>query len=307
MPHEGHACLRERTQPVVHHEFVVEGDGRGRHRRGTEAVDGRLQAHVAEREYDATKPRRDAYAQYAAQEEGRHTQLPEFQLEGADLVQQEVEQGDSADDVRDDRRNRNARYTHAKARYKNQVQCHIDGSRHHENVKGPFCIALAAQDGGDEVVNHHEGHAGKVDLQVKHRHVQHVRRCRDQFEDRLREKDAHEREEYPAEERHHHRRVDAAGHGTVTALADGIGHHHVRAYGNPDEQVDEHVDDERVRTHGREGFVARELPHYGDIREVEHLLENAAQGNRDGEPQDLSPEGPVQHIYVRLCRRHAVP
>ena len=94
--------------------------------------------------------------------------------------------------------------------------------------------------------------------------------------------------------------MDAAGHGAVAACTDGVGHHHVRAHGNPDEQVDEHVDDERVRTHGREGLVARELAHHGDICQVEHLLENAAQGDRDGKPQDFSPEGPVQHINVRL-------
>ena len=84
------------------------------------------------------------------------------------------EQGNPADDVGDDRRNRNARYTHAKARYKNQVQRNVHGTRHHEHVERSLCIALAAQDGGDEVVNHHEGHAGKVNLQVKYRHVQNV-------------------------------------------------------------------------------------------------------------------------------------
>ena len=45
----------------------------------------------------------------------------------------------------------------------------------------------------------------------------------------------------------------------------------------------------------------------GDVRQVEHLLENAAQGDRDGKPQDFSPEGPVQHVDVRLCRRHTPP
>ena len=94
--------------------------------------------------------------------------------------------------------------------------------------------------------------------------------------------------------------MDAAGHGAVAARTDGVGHHHVRAHGNPDEQVDEHIDDERVRTHGSQRLVARELAHHGDIRQVEHLLENAAQGDRDGKPQDFSPEGPVQHIDVRL-------
>ena len=174
LPHEGHASLRKRTQPVIHHEFIVERDGRCCHCCGTEAVDGRLQAHVAEREYDAAKPRREPHAQDAAQEEGRHAQLPEFQLERPHLVQEHVEQGNPADDVGDDCRNRNARYTHAKARYKYQIQRHVHGARHHEHVEWPLCIALAAQDGGDEVVNHHEGHAGKVDLQVKYRHVQNV-------------------------------------------------------------------------------------------------------------------------------------
>ena len=94
--------------------------------------------------------------------------------------------------------------------------------------------------------------------------------------------------------------MDTAGYGTVAARSDGIGHYHVCAHGNTNEQVDEHVDDKRVRAYGRQSLVARELSHHGNVRQVEHLLENAAQGNWDGEPQDLSPEGPVQHIYVRL-------
>ena len=222
-------------------------------------------------------------------------------------MQEYVEQGDSADDVGDDGRDCHARYAHVEARHQNQVQSHIHGTRHHEDVEGPLCIALAAQDGRDEVVYHHEGHPGKVDLQVTHRHVQDVCWGRNQRENRPCKEDSYEREEKTAEKRHHHRRVDAAGHGTVTACSDGVGDHHVRAYGNSDEQVDEHVDDERVRANSRQGLVARELPHHGDIRQGEHLLEDAAQGNRDGEPQDLSPEGPVQHVDVRLCRCHTPP
>ncbi len=215
-------------------------------------------------------------------------------------MQEHVEQGNPADGIGNDRCNRHASNTHVKARHQNQVQRHIDCSRHHEHIERPLCIALAAQDSGDKVVDHHEGHPCKVDLQVKYRHVQYVRRRRNQFENRPCKKDSHEREEYPAEERHHHGRVDAPCHGAVAVSADGVGHHHVRAHGNPDEQVDEHVDDERVRAYGREGLVACELPHHSDVRQVEHLLENAAQGNRDSKPQDLSPEGPVQHIDVRL-------
>ena len=54
--------------------------------------------------------------------------------------------------------------------------------------------------------------------------------------------------------------MDAAGHGAVAACTDGVGHHHVRAHGNPDEQVDEHVNDERVRAHGRQSLVAANCP-----------------------------------------------
>ena len=215
-------------------------------------------------------------------------------------MQEHVEQGNPADGIGDDRCDCHARHTHAENRHQNQVQRHVYCTRHHEHIERPLCIALAAQDGGDKVVNHYKGHPRKVDLQVKYRHVQYVRRRRNQFENRPCKKDSHEREENPAKERHHHRRVDAPCHGAVAARTDRVGHHHVRAHGNPDEQIDEHVDDERVRAYGRQCLVARELPHHGDIRQVEHLLENAAQGNRDGEPQDFSPEGSVQHIYVRL-------
>lgn len=74
------------------------------------------------------------------------------------------------------------------------------------------------------------------------------------------------------------------------------GHHHVGADGEPHEQVHEHS---RHRVHAadaREREAADELSGNGGIRRVQQLLEDAAQRQGNGEPQNLARQGAVEHI-----------
>lgn len=74
------------------------------------------------------------------------------------------------------------------------------------------------------------------------------------------------------------------------------GHDHVGADGKPHEQVHEHS---RHRVHAadaREREAADELSGNGGIRRVQQLLEDAAQRQGNGEPQNLARQGAVEHI-----------
>ena len=82
-------------------------------------------------------------------------------------------------------------------------------------------------------------------------------------------------------------------HRAVTPFANGIGDNHVRPDRNAHEQVDEQIDDEGVCTDRRQSLVTGELPHYGNVRQIEQLLKNAAQGNGNGKPQDFSTQGAI--------------
>lgn len=66
--------------------------------------------------------------------------------------------------------------------------------------------------------------------------------------------------------------------------------------GEPHEQVHEHS---RHRVHAadaREREAADELSGNGGIRRVQQLLEDAAQRQGNGEPQNLARQGAVEHI-----------
>ena len=248
LPHKSHASLRERIEPVINDELVIEGRCRSRHRRRTQAIDCRLQADIAKREHNATKPGRQTHTHNAAQEKRRHAQLPKFEFERPYFMEQEIEQSNSANNVCKDGRNRNARHAKAKTCHENQVQNDIHCTRHHQHVKRTLCIAFAAQNRCDKVEQHYKRHSRKINLQVTYRHVQNVRRCRNRRKNRPCKKDPDKRKKNPAKERNHHRRVNTASHRTVTVFPDGIGNHHVHPDRNTHEQIDEQVDDERIRT-----------------------------------------------------------
>lgn len=74
------------------------------------------------------------------------------------------------------------------------------------------------------------------------------------------------------------------------------GHDHVGADGKSHKQVHEHS---RHRVHAadaREREAADELSGNGGIRRVQQLLEDAAQRQGNGEPQNLARQGAIKHI-----------
>ena len=94
--------------------------------------------------------------------------------------------------------------------------------------------------------------------------------------------------------------MDAARNGTVALRTDGIGNDDIHANGDAYKQVYQHVDDERICTDRSKRLVACKLPDHGNVCRIEQLLQNARRRKRNGKPQNLTTERPVQHIHIRL-------
>ena len=149
-----------------------------------------------------------------------------------------------------------------------EVDRHVDEPRAREDEKGAFGVAAGAQDRRAEVIDHRKRHADEIDLQINRRLID------DEFVG------VHEFQKEPRAEKPDDPHKDSAekthGYGGVhhfirlfpIARADATGHHRKRAHAQPDEQVDDEVDEGTRRADRRHRGVVGELPHGDNVRSV---------------------------------------
>ena len=70
----------------------------------------------------------------------------------------------------------------------------------------------------------------------------------------------------------------------------------VRAHGDAEEQIEEHVDDGRRAAHGGLVLAGGKLAEDGDVDSVEQLLQDAAERQRQREQDQFPEKRPVQHV-----------
>ena len=72
----------------------------------------------------------------------------------------------------------------------------------------------------------------------------------------------------------------------------------------PRKKIDDEVYYGTVAAHGRHGSGAHEMTDNGNVGGNEQLLQYAAQGNGQGEHDELAHERPVQHVDVLGVSHH---
>ena len=199
----------------------------------------------------------------------------------------------------------NALHAHVEHDDEQQVQQHVDDTGNQQEVQGPLGIPHRPQDGRAEVVEHHHGHAHKVNAHVQHRLVDDVGGGAHQLQQRPGQANAHKDEDNPGDDADKHGGVDGLPQILVIAAAIVPRHQHVDANGQADKQVDNQVDKGAGRAHRRQGLGPHELPHHDDVRRVEQQLQNAGKGQRDGKPDDFPHQGAVCHVNLEGAPAHA--
>ena len=90
--------------------------------------------------------------------------------------------------------------------------------------------------------------------------------------------------------------VDGRVDTLVRTLTEIGGDDDIRADGNAEKQIEEHIDDSRRAADGRLILAGGELAENGNIHGVEQLLQDAAERQRQGKQHELAQKPAVQHV-----------
>ena len=82
----------------------------------------------------------------------------------------------------------------------------------------------------------------------------------------------------------------------AAARADVLRDDDIGAERKPEKEAHDEPDDRHVVSHRRHRFRPNEASEHRDIRRIEHLLQDARQGDGQSEDDDLVPKRTFEHI-----------
>ncbi len=162
--------------------------------------------------------------------------------------------------------------------------------------QGRIGVALAAEDGREEVVDRNEGEPQQKDPQVVGRVFQHRIRHRKERHDFAAEDFTDRCDRHAEDEGECKRRVHPSVGGGFVLHADKARHDDIGPQGKPHRETHDGTDYRNVGSHGRHGFVRNKTAEHGDVGGVKKLLQDACEGQRNRKENDFVPKGTREHV-----------
>ena len=212
-----------------------------------------------------------------------------------------------ADELADNGGNGHTGNAQVEHNHQHQVQNHIDDPCHGQVVQGTAGIAHGAENGCAEGVQHVEGHAGKVDADVQGGLVNHILRAAHHFQQRATEDNADNAYHHAADGCHGHGGMHTILHVLHVACAVVPGNDHAGAYAQPQEDVNQQVDQGTGGAYGRQCRCAGKAADYHHVCRIIKQLQNAGQHQRTGKSKHLGQQGACGHVHFilgSLCTFH---
>ena len=205
---EGHGSLCKGVHAGVDEALDVGGCRVASDHDGAEGVDGRLDDHVGEAEHRALQAGGQTDLQDLQQSSFVEAQMPQVEVEGTFLPDEQDGDHDSGNGLADDGRQRHTGHAHLEEDDEHEVQHYIDDAGHGQTVERAAGVAHSTQQRRAEVVQHGHGHPDEVDLQVEGRKANDIFRAGHQFQQTARRKEAYKGQQHAADETQRHRRLD---------------------------------------------------------------------------------------------------
>ena len=214
-------------------------------------------------------------------------QLAPVQMDGALGTHQAYQHKRHAHRLGNHRGNGNARHTHVEQNHQHQVQQHINDACNGQVVQRAARVAHSAQNGRTEVIQHVEGHAHKVNLDIQRSLVDHILRAAHQLQQRPAEKHAHSTHQQAGNSRHRDGRVHAVLDTVVIPCAIGTGNHHACTDAQPHKHVHQQVNQRAGGAHRRQRRRPGEAPHNHHVRGIVKQLQHTGEHQRPREGKHL--------------------
>ena len=310
---EGQVRLIKGVHGYVDEPLDIGGSRRpGHDGRGAEGVDGGLDHHIGQGEYNSLETGRQSHLQDPFHNTLVQMQLPQVQMQRPLIPHQAAQHQQGGHRLRDDGSQRHSRHTHPEHDDKQQIQRHIGHSGDSQVVQRTPGVPLGPKDGRAEVIEHVHRHPGKIDPQIDGGQIDHVRRGRGPDQQLPGQSHPQHRQKHAADERDGDGGVDAAAYILLPAAPHVTGHHHVGTHGEAHEQVDQQVDKGAGRPHGGQRRLSCTAAHHHHVGGVKQQLQQAGKHKRQGKQQDLPRQRTMYHIHpvsgpLRLLRRHPIP
>ena len=306
LANEGDIGLGEGVQNVEDVELV--GDLR-RIRRdgvGSQGVDVGLNHNVGEGEDGSLKSGGQSDGGDVNNHLTVELQPMQVNVKGILRMGEKVHQNHGTDHIGNDCGQSDAGDAHLQHDDEEQIQQNIQDTTEEEGHQRGPCITLASEEGAGEVVQHDEGHAGKVDTKIQGGQGHDVCGSGDQLQDQYGE-DLTDDGQYNTADQGQ----NDGGMGRVVGLlvisASQIpGNHSVGSDGETDEHIHHHIDQGTVGADGGQGFWTGKAANYSHICRIKELLQHTGAGQGDGNLQNFGSDASLEQIHgsAGFCSSH---
>ena len=205
----------------------------------------------------------------------------------------------------DDAGQRHAVRRHVALDDEEQVQRHVHHTRRRQVDEGALGIAGGAEHAVAEVIKRHGGHAEGVDLQIQCRAVDQLRLGVQQRQHGAGQQIADQQQDDACRRADQERGVDGLFHLLPIPQAKAVGHRHIDAAADTDQQSREQRYQQRGGAHRTQRPVVGELSRDGHVAEVKQHLQHLRQHQRQAEQQDILPQRACGHFDDALFPCHS--
>lgn len=223
-------------------------------------------------------------------------------------MEQRAEHQRRRGEVRESGRERDTRHAHPEDHNEQKIQDDIQDTGEDHVHQWALRVTDRAEDCGAEIVECDEREAEHVDAEVQHRHVEHLHRRTDGFDERARDGEADAHQQEAARDGHRDDRVDRIRYLVHAPAADQRRHDDIRTDRRTDQEVHEDTDVCNIGTDRREGIATRETTDHRHIRRIKKMLQDTTRRQRQREQHELPEKPSMQHIdLVWICFHRHTP
>ena len=141
--------------------------------------------------------------------------------------------------LRQYRRQRDTCYSHVKYDDKKQIHENIQDPCYQKEVHGALRIANRPQNRTAKIIQHNNGHTRKIDPHIQCCLIQHIIRCSHEPQERFCQCNSDEDHDDAAHQTEQNGCMHSLTHQLFFMCPVISGHHDIRAYGKPDQQIDQ--------------------------------------------------------------------
>ena len=294
---EGHCRLRKGIEQAEGNRIEIPGRRHTRNAVRAEAVHSALDHDVGKRKDSPLDTGRHADPEYRERIILPKTQLLQIQSEFIRFPEQKQQDQAAAQTVGKNGRKRDTDHMQMQHSHKKQIQQDIQNACRNERIERADAVTAAAQHRRAVIIQKNDRHACKINPQIQHCQPHDIIRCPHQAQNRTGQQNAGCRQKDAQHEGQRNHRVNRIADPLPVPRADLGRNQNSRTDGQSDKDAHQKIDHRSIAAHGRHCLCTGEPTHHGQVRRVEHLLQHTAGSQRQCEPDDLSGQRPVGHIY----------